>query len=697
MFHFADWHGDGDADILAGKYYPEDEGKEASPFRIHFHERLSNNTFRIQELLKTPVIRHTRQEVKLAHSFDFQVADWDGDKKLDLLLCTRVLSAPMNASSIAEVRVEDSWVTFLSHGLLPLNSLEKGTVILNGGEGDQPGRLEQRQCDMKPVDWDEDGDLDLFLGDRYFERRSTNLTDLAERTNPLSKYNGTVMQIVDFDGDGHVELIVDTLPTSNKHNYRSLAFLRRALDGSFVQSAENPFTEVEVSKSSRDQGEVYVADLNSDGLPDILVVATGLDSWPVSGYYEQVQNCDMEHNFHLNGFEDIKYYGAFSYPMVVDWNQDGVDDHVLVGGDLLRVRVYEIKGLDVQEIPHESNRSKEFDDIGCTAMHYCTFVDWDGDGDLDLLQTTHHGNLAYYERVQGRFVIGYSGINLISSGNSNVYAPVDWDQDGDMDMVSGDGRYYEQLADGSLKLWRQNIFTPFLGPTGKGQCWHAMNCAPRFLDCDGDGDLDLLQVEWSEDPPVQVCEHDSLAGTLTCGHDFRCLGANLSNFRPSHFKQFGELLSLDLVNVSDGRLKFIAFHQDRFQAVLWTPGFCTSEGACHDKGFCGKKQLQCTCGAGHELGDCSQCQRGFHGVLGKLGQIRNCKACPAKNGKVCDGRGDCFDDAAAQALAAPTQGSAVAFMATGNGSCRCYEAWFDPEMNACGDESSHARLIIRLF
>lgn len=730
LLRFADWDGDGDTDILVGTYGP----RKNRTFRILFHERLSNDTFHVHELIKIPDIYQIRFGFGFIPTISFQVADWDGDEQLDLLVCTRVLAAPGNGNvsylSSDDVQVLASWVTFLSHGLLPLNSLQNGTVILNRGEADQIEPF----CDMKPVDWDEDGDLDLFLDDKYFERRSANLSDLVERTHPLGKYNGTVLQIVDFDGDGHSELIVDTLPKRNSHAYRALASLRRALDGSFVQFAENPFTDVIVLPSQ----DFYVLDWNSDGLPDILAVDSDLSLFPhtrkssrspvyidlspngytytgILRYYEQVQNFDIVLDFHLNVFEHIEHevpstrydslpLSLLSYPRVVDWNQDGVDDHVLVSSLYHdyhydgNVRVYEMRGLDVREVPKES--------MGFDGLEYCCgtspggeqhaiFVDWDGDGDLDLITSKGDRRLHYFERVSGHFKAEQPGnpfrtirkkprypFSTQTPLDEAAFTPVDWDQDGDMDLVLGDGRYYEQLANGSLKLWEQNIFTPVLGST-EGQCLEGLVCALRFLDCDGDGDLDLLRVEGSRDPPLQVCEHNSAAGTLTCGHDFLCLGTNLRNFRPSQvdaFQKFGELISLDLVNVSDGRLKFIAFHRHRFQAVLWTAGFCTPEGACHGKGFCEKKHLQCTCGPGHELGDCSRCQRGFHGVLEKLGQIRNCKACPAKNGKLCDGRGDCFDDAAAQALAAraaPAQQSTEAFMATGNGSCRCYEAHFN--------------------
>ena len=70
-------------------------------------------------------------------------------------------------------------------------------------------------CDMLARDFDEDGDVDLILGDdkwlpsysRYFERISAYR--VVERTgddNPLSIFNGSVQQIADIDGDGRLEI-----------------------------------------------------------------------------------------------------------------------------------------------------------------------------------------------------------------------------------------------------------------------------------------------------------------------------------------------------------------------------------------------------------------------------------------------------------------------------------------------------------
>ena len=51
--------------------------------------------------------------------------------------------------------------------------------------------------------------------------------------------------------------------------------------------------------------------------------------------------------------------------------------------------------------------------------------------------------------------------------------------------------------------------------------------------------------------------------------------------------------------------------------------------------------------------------------------MHDCKACPGDNGKVCYGRGSCFDDVAGKAHALGRE-STARLIATGNGSCMAF-------------------------
>ena len=60
-------------------------------------------------------------------------------------------------------------------------------------------------------------------------------------------------------------------------------------------------------------------------------------------------------------------------------------------------------------------------------------------------------------------------------------------------------------------------------------------------------------------------------------------------------------------------------------------------------------------------------------MQGQLGQLHSCIACPGADGKTCQGRGFCFDDAFAKQV---PQESTAALTATGNGTCHCHEVYF---------------------
>lgn len=139
-----------------------------------------------------------------------------------------------------------------------------------------------------------------------------------------------------------------------------------------------------------------------------------------------------------------------------------------------------------------------------------TAVDWDGDGDLDLVVGNFGGSFyLFVGEGAGKFqptatLITADGKPLKISGHHSDPFPVDWDRDGDLDLLSGSSeggvQWAENLAGpGVIPEFRkfQSLVEPtavhrgemlnesdLVGPATSTRIW--------VDDLNGDGKLDLL-------------------------------------------------------------------------------------------------------------------------------------------------------------------------------------------------------------
>lgn len=136
-----------------------------------------------------------------------------------------------------------------------------------------------------------------------------------------------------------------------------------------------------------------------------------------------------------------------------------------------------------------------------------TAVDWDGDGDLDIVAGNLEGTFFLFDGLgEGKFepdpkpLETASGQQLQLAGLHSDPAVVDWDGDGDLDIVSGSGKggvFWAENRDGALSEFK-TIFDAaprvefgsllglddLSGPSQDTRVWVA--------DVDSDGKLDLL-------------------------------------------------------------------------------------------------------------------------------------------------------------------------------------------------------------
>lgn len=276
-----------------------------------------------------------------------------------------------------------------------------------------------------------------------------------------------------------------------------------------------------------DHARVELDDWNGDGLID-LVVGENYGHvlwWPNQGSRNKPRFPYARFVFGADGLPLDA--GQASAPKVVDWDGDGVRD-LLVGTHWNRVAFYRNEGtnrdrrlvyrgcielgaqpfqLPVQ--PLERGNSKVFKRDYYPVLET---VDWDDDGDLDLLAGGYiTGRIFFYENT-GRDADGLPKLTLVGPVQADgkplnvkywCAAPciADFDDDGDLDLISGRFPMYEQTAskaENDFLKYYENVGLPGkpdlrLRPFPcEGEFPPPYLSTPRAHDWDDDGDLDLV-------------------------------------------------------------------------------------------------------------------------------------------------------------------------------------------------------------
>ncbi len=144
---------------------------------------------------------------------------------------------------------------------------------------------------------------------------------------------------------------------------------------------------------------------------------------------------------------------------------------------------------------------RRLDVFGCPSPN---FADFDGDGDLDLMCGEFLDQFTYFENTGSRTAPTYAaghrlkdarGEDVTMSLEMIVPVAIDWDKDGDDDLIVGDEDGRVALVENSGKLSSDR--TPiFAQPVYFKQEADTLKCGalatPVGFDWDGDGDTDIV-------------------------------------------------------------------------------------------------------------------------------------------------------------------------------------------------------------
>ncbi len=167
--------------------------------------------------------------------------------------------------------------------------------------------------------------------------------------------------------------------------------------------------------------------------------------------------------------------------------------------------VYFVKNLGSDAEPRYGDlvqvqaESAPLDVYGCPSPN---FADWDGDGDFDLICGEFLDQFTYFENIGSRKEPQYAaGRRLTHEGRPIAMdlqmlqvVALDWDKDGDADLIVGqeDGRVALLECTGRLEAGLPEFLPPRFFQQEAASLKVGALSTPFAIDWDGDGDQDLV-------------------------------------------------------------------------------------------------------------------------------------------------------------------------------------------------------------
>ena len=335
-----------------------------------------------------------------------------------------------------------------------------------------------------PMDFDEDGDMDLLVacpdkpynGLYFFENEAGQKEAMPVLSEAQRIGHGPKDLQVSFV-DGEVRVLGRGVEF---RNFRD-SILNDPLELFPREQLESTHEKIRFSQWK------YV-DYEKDGDQDLIV---GIDDWgdygwdnafdekgdwtngPLHGYVYLLENVDG--NYQAKGKleaagEPIDVYGAPS-PNMNDFDGDG--DLDLICGEFLD-RLSWFENIGSREEPEFAKGRFLENQQGIIKMDLemiiPTAVDWDGDGDVDLIVGDEDGRVALIENtgvVKDRMPVFDSPEYLKQKAGKVKFGAlvtpfsVDWDDDGDEDLICGNTAGYigfiENLDGGNPPMWKEPV------------------------------------------------------------------------------------------------------------------------------------------------------------------------------------------------------------------------------------------------
>lgn len=449
-----DIDGDGDMDIVSGEYF----GNTA----VLLND--GSGVFSMQAPLMIDGIA-----VSLSYLPSPTLADVDEDGDLDLYIGT--------LDGIVKVGLNDGTGVFASAP----DMLADG-VLLDVGTLAFP----------EFADVDEDGDLDLYVGEqngliKVFINNGSGVFASAGNLQAggvdIDVSNFAQPAFFDLNEDGDLDLYIGDQSGTIK------VFLNDG-SGVFTASADLQSSAADIDVLA--YSSPAFIDIDDDGDTDLLS----------GDYYGNIHVYNNDGLGSLSNGPDLQAFGTgFSFgnlaaPAFADIDNDG-DLDVFVGTYYGTISTLNNNGTG--QFTKGANLMAGGVELNAGSLPMPTFADIDEDGDMDLFVGNNAGFVVEYKN-NGSGVFS-TGVNLqaasvdIDAGNTASPEFSDLDGDGDLDLFLGS-------SDGTIRIFENDGTGSFTAATiplvvADGATLDVGNySSPLFFDVDDDGDLDLLVGEY---------------------------------------------------------------------------------------------------------------------------------------------------------------------------------------------------------
>ncbi|MFQ5491432.1 MAG: CRTAC1 family protein, partial [Phycisphaerae bacterium] len=368
---------------------------------------------------------------------------------------------------------------------------------------------------LAAADYDDDGDIDLFvpnagnIPDQLYRNLGNGVfEEIAAQVGLDSLDPNRAALWFDYDGDGDLDLAVAnnacSLPCTP---VPWLRLYRHRADGIFEEvTAAAGLAGAITFYDGMHVGGFSAADINNDGYLDLYL-----------GYWEGQNYLFL--NDGLGGFTDIATQaGIFSLrpywqPVMHDFDGDGWMD-ILQAVDFtpnsLWINAQNNTFLD-QAVP--AGVDNAMNDMGVTLGDY----DNDGDFDIYITEITRNGmhNVLYRNNTVGSNlsfseVAASAGVDIGYWGWGTTF--MDADNDGLLDLAATNGAWGQWVNDPSLFYFNQGGSPPTFSDvsTSVGFADTEWGSGLIALDCDRDGDLDMMQT--CNNGPLRMLENQPIVG-----------------------------------------------------------------------------------------------------------------------------------------------------------------------------------------